>query len=106
MANRKTATNKVASTIKKGKKVQFDINEGTPYKNKYGEQKMYLNAEQKARKYCVELSTGRDVYNDKILTKGQKAFRSGWLAKRKQNASLHNYAIKKEEDTKKNDELF
>ena len=105
MANRKTATSKVTSTIKKGKKVQFDINEGTPYKNKDGEQKMYLNAEQKARKYCVELSTGRDVYNDKILTKGQKAFRSGWLAKRIQNASLHNYAIK-QEDLKKNDELF
>ena len=104
MANKKTAT-EVASTIKKGKKVQFDINEGTPYKNKDGEQKMYLNAEQKARKYCVELSTGRDVYNDKILTKGQKAFRSGWLAKRKQNASLHNYATK-QEDLKKNDEIF
>ena len=104
MANKKTAT-EVASTIKKGKKVQFDINEGTPYKNKDGEQKMYLNAEQKARKYCVELATGKNVYTDKALTKGQKAFRSGWLAKRKQNASLHNYATK-QEDSKKNDEIF
>ena len=106
MANKKTTTKEVEkSNIKKGKKVQFDINEGTPYKNKDGEQKMYLNAEQKARKYCVELHTGKDVYNDKPLSKSQKAYRSGWLAKRTQNASLHNYAIKQEE-SKKNDELF
>ena len=76
--------------IIKGKTVEFDTSEGVSYQNNDGETRMRLNPEQKARKYCVELSTGKDVYTGKKLTKGQKAWRAGYMGKVQENTRIYN----------------
>ena len=74
----------------KGKSVTFSVKEGTPYTNKDGEPRMRLNPEQRARKYCYELKTGKDAYTKKKLTVRQKSWRAGFMSKVQENTRIYN----------------
>ena len=84
----------------KGKKVYFDIHEGKDSLTKNNKPYKWLNPDQRARKYCVELRDKANVYSGEKLTNTQLAYRSGWLANRKQNSII--YAKKKKNKKIKN----
>lgn len=48
-----------------------------------------FNPEERSEKYCEDLKYGFDTVSGKKLTKNQKAWRSGYLKARKDNASAY-----------------
>ncbi len=80
----------------KGKKATFNKSkEGVKCKSKNGKDFTLLNPDEKARKSAVELKTGKNVYTGETLTATQKAYRSGYLASRKDSANCYNAKNKK-----------
>lgn len=55
------------------------------------------NPQEKSEKYCEDLKNGFDVVNGKKLTKAQKAWRSGYLKARKDNANAYKANLRKKQ---------
>ena len=65
--------------------------DGKTFRTKSGKKFTLLTPEEKARKYSVELRTGRNVYTGAYLTDTQLAHRSGYLSAREDSAKLFNF---------------
>lgn len=75
----------------KGKRAKFNKQTaGVRCETKNGKKFTLLNPEERARKFAVELRTGRNVYTGEHLTDTQKAYRSGALSERKNSAKCYN----------------
>ncbi len=83
------------ASLKKGKKAEFDKEiDGTPYKNG-DETRHRLNREERARKYCVELREGVNVYTGEKLTERQMAYRAGYMKKSNEDTAIYNWKKEK-----------
>lgn len=75
----------------KGVKARFNKQTaGVKCETKSGKKFTLLNPDERARKFAVELRSGRNVYTGKSLTDTQKAHRSGYLKARKDSAGCYN----------------
>ena len=76
--------------MSKGKKAHFDKQTaGVKCKTKSGKTFTLLNPKEKGDKCAVELRSGRNIYTGEYLSNTQKAYRSGYLASRKDSAKCY-----------------
>lgn len=75
----------------KGVRARFNKQkDGKVMTTKTGKKFTLLNPDEKARKYAVELRSGRNVYTGNQLNDTQLAHRSGYLSARKDSARCFN----------------
>ena len=80
----------------KGQRVHFNKQkDGTTLKTRSGKKFTLLTPEEKARKYAVELRSGRNIYTGEHLSDSQLAHRSGYLSCRSDEAKLYNFIKEK-----------